>query len=247
MLNTVKFNDSALILNIHPYGEDSAIIKLFTHQNGLRSGFVKNINSKTQKNIYQIGNLITADFYYKQPEKNLASLFYSELVKSYCLNFLLDRLKFNLMQSLLHLLNHSLTENIIFYQLFEEVIFFANQLINNNTNDALANYIKIELKILERMGYGLDLNKCIATHSTTNLVFVSPKSGGAVSYEAGKDFAHKLLSLPSFLVSNTQSKQYLVEKTELQQGLQLTGFFLKKFLDYERKNLSSQLYMQLND
>ena len=143
------------------------------------------------------------------------------------------------MQSLLHLLNHSLTENIIFYQLFEEVIFFANQLINQNANDSLANYIKIELKILERMGYGLDLNKCIATHSTINLVFVSPKSGGAVSYEAGKDFAHKLLSLPSFLVSNTQSKKYLVEKTELHQGLKLTGFFLKKFLDYERKILSS--------
>ena len=124
----MKFNDSALILNIHPYGEDSAIIKVFSHYNGLRSGFVKNINSKTQKNIYQIGNLITTDFYYKQPEKNLAKLLYSELVKSYCLNFLLDRLKFNLMQSLLHLLHHSLTENIIFHQLFEEVIFFANEL-----------------------------------------------------------------------------------------------------------------------
>ncbi len=235
----MKFNDSALILNIHPYAEDSAIIKVFTHYNGLRSGFVKNINSKTQKNIYQIGNLITADFYYKQPEKNLASLLYSELVKSYCLNFLLDRLKFNLIQSLLHLLNHSLTENIIFHQLFEEVIVFANQLVSADANNALANYIKIELKILERMGYGLDLSRCVATHSTTNLVFVSPKSGGAVCYEAGKDFAHKLLSLPSFLLNHTQFKQHLIEKIHLQQGLQLTSFFLKKFLDYERKILSS--------
>ncbi len=233
----MKFNDSALILNIHPYGEDSAIIKVFSHYNGLRSGFVKNINSKTQKNIYQIGNLITTDFYYKQPEKNLAKLLYSELVKSYCLNFLLDRLKFNLMQSLLHLLHHSLTENIIFHQLFEEVIFFANELINTDNNNALASYIKIELKILERMGYGLDLARCIATHSTTNLVFVSPKSGAAVCYEAGKNFAHKLLSLPSFLSNHTQSKKYLIEKSQLQQGLQLTSFFLKKFLDYERRNL----------
>ncbi len=234
----MKFNDSALILNINPYGEDSAIIKVFSHYNGLRSGFVKNINSRAQKNIYQIGNLIITDFYYKQPEKNLATLSYSELVKSYCLNFLLDKLKFNLIQSLLHLLNHSLTENIIFYQLFEEVIFFANQLINNNANNALANYIKIELKILERMGYGLDLARCIATHSTTNLVFVSPKSGGAVCYEAGKDFANKLLVLPKFLLDHTQSQQDFIEKIHLQQGLQLTGFFLKKFLNYERKNLS---------
>ena len=69
----MKFNDSALILHIKPYGEDSAIVKVFSQNNGLRSGFVKNIYSKNNQNIYQIGNLITADFYYKQPEKNLAS------------------------------------------------------------------------------------------------------------------------------------------------------------------------------
>ena len=229
----MRFNDSALILNIKPYGEDSAIIKVFSHYNGLRSGFVKNIYSKNQKNIYQIGNLINTDFYYKQPEKNLASFFYSELIKSYCLNFLLERVKFNLMQSLLDLLNHSLTENIIFHQLFEETILFADQLINNNQENAIANYIKIELKILERMGYGLDLSQCVATKNTTNLVFVSPKSGSAVCYEAGKDFASKLLFLPSFLLNENQN----IEKNQLKQGLLLTGFFLKKFLDYERKNL----------
>jgi DNA repair protein RecO (recombination protein O) len=230
----VKFNDLALILNINHYGEDSAIIKVFSHHNGLRIGFVKNIHSKNQKNIYQIGNLINTNFYYKQPEKNLASFFYSELVKSYCLNFLLERLKFNLMQSLLDLLNHSLTENIVFYHLFEETIFFADQLTHNDLKNSVANYIKLELNILKRMGYGLDLKKCVATNKTTDLVFVSPKSGSAVCYEAGKDFAHKMLALPSFLIN----ENIVLEKNHLQQGLALTNFFLKKFLNYQRKDLS---------
>ncbi len=229
----MKFNDSALILHIKPYGEDSAIVKVFSQNNGLRSGFVKNIYSKNNQNIYQIGNLITADFYYKQPEKNLASFFYSELIKSYCLNFLLERLKFNLMQSVLDLLNHSLVENIVFYHLFAEIIAFANQLINDDQKNAIANYIKIELKILEKMGYGLDLRQCVATKKTTNLVFVSPKSGSAVCYEAGKDFARKLFALPNFLVH----KNDILDNKQLQQGLILTSFFLKKFLDYERKIL----------
>jgi DNA repair protein RecO (recombination protein O) len=39
--------------------------------------------------------------------------------------------------------------------------------------------------LLAELGFGLDLSRCAATGSTTDLVYVSPKSGHAVSAAAG--------------------------------------------------------------
>jgi len=48
---------------------------------------------------------------------------------------------------------------------------------------------RFELQLLSELGFGLDLDSCAATGSTTDLVYVSPKSGRAVSREAGRPMA----------------------------------------------------------
>ena len=64
---------------------------------------------------------------------------------------------------------------------------------------------------------------------TQDLAFVSPKSGRAVSAAAGVSYRDKLLTLPEFLTgSETHSDSGPPSFRDVEQGLALTGFFLRR-------------------
>src|SRR6266481_5399940 len=69
---------------------------------------------------------------------------------------------------------------------------------------AAALVARFELQLLAELGFGLDLDSCAATGATAELVYVSPKSGRAVSREAGEPWRDKLLALPAFLGADGQ-------------------------------------------
>jgi DNA repair protein RecO (recombination protein O) len=85
--------------------------------------------------------------------------------------------------------------------------------------------IKFELAMLAELGFGLDLDACAATGTTSELIFVSPKSGAAVSREAGAPFADRLLRLPPFLRAREAESNRWSDQ-DLSDGFALTGFFL---------------------
>ena len=58
--------------------------------------------------------------------------------------------------------------------------------------------------LLDELGFGLDLGSCAATGSNDKLIYVSPKSGRAVSESAGAEYRDRLLRLPSFLCKGRQ-------------------------------------------
>ena len=45
-------------------------------------------------------------------------------------------------------------------------------------------YVRWELDLLAELGFGLDLSSCAATGRNDNLIYVSPRSGQAVSASA---------------------------------------------------------------
>ncbi|MEZ5799325.1 MAG: DNA repair protein RecO C-terminal domain-containing protein [Nitratireductor sp.] len=51
------------------------------------------------------------------------------------------------------------------------------------------------LPLLDELGFGLDLTRCAATGTQDNLVYVSPRTGKAVSADAGGNWHLKLLAL----------------------------------------------------
>src|SRR5258708_9750388 len=65
--------------------------------------------------------------------------------------------------------------------------------------EAAVHLVKFELAMLAELGFGLDLETCAATGATSDLIYVSPKSGGAVSRQAGDPWRDRLLRLPPFL------------------------------------------------
>jgi DNA repair protein RecO (recombination protein O) len=86
-----------------------------------------------------------------------------------------------------------------------------------------AHYVRWELSLLAELGFGLDLASCAATGANDGLVWVSPKSGRAVSAAAGEPWRGRLLALPAFL---TEPSGPVPTAGDLDAGLQLTGYFL---------------------
>jgi DNA repair protein RecO (recombination protein O) len=84
--------------------------------------------------------------------------------------------------------------------------------------------VRWELALLEELGFGLDLSQCAATGSNDQLIYVSPKTGRAVSASAGEPYRDKLLPLPAFL---TKQRSGLVTGDDVRLGFALTGHFLE--------------------
>jgi len=95
----------------------------------------------------------------------------------------------------------------------------------DDIGEAAIQLIKFELAMLTELGFGLDLENCAATGETSDLIYVSPKSGGAVSRRAGDPWRDRLLRLPSFLREGGGGANGWSDQ-DLQDGFVLTGRFL---------------------
>jgi DNA repair protein RecO (recombination protein O) len=83
--------------------------------------------------------------------------------------------------------------------------------------------VRFELLMLAELGFGLDLATCAASGRADDLVYVSPKSGRAVSRDAGEPWKDKLLALPAFLRDVDADEP---SANDIADGFALTGFFL---------------------
>ncbi|WP_395665954.1 DNA repair protein RecO [Methylocella sp.] len=86
---------------------------------------------------------------------------------------------------------------------------------------------RLELALLRELGFGLDLSRCAATGTTQDLVFVSPKSGRAVSRAAGEPWRARMLPLPAFLREEGEPGA-APSLGETLDAFRLTGFFLER-------------------
>ena len=87
-------------------------------------------------------------------------------------------------------------------------------------------FVRFEAGLLDELGFGLDFSKCAATGSMEDLIYVSPKTGRAVSRAAGEPYADRMLFLPPFLLGN----QAGLREGDVGHGLDLTGHFLEAFV-----------------
>jgi DNA repair protein RecO (recombination protein O) len=86
--------------------------------------------------------------------------------------------------------------------------------------------VRFEMGLLRELGFGLDLSRCAVTGSADDLVWVSPRTGRAVSAAAGEAYRDRLLALPPFLLS----AQGRLAPGDIAAGLALTGRFLRDFV-----------------
>src|SRR5690606_978561 len=95
--------------------------------------------------------------------------------------------------------------------------------------------VRFELLVLDELGFGLDLSKCVATGVREDLAYVSPKSGRAVSRDAGAPWADKMLVLPAFLRRGSGMRADLAA---MEDAFRLTGFFMGRHV-YEPRGINA--------
>ena len=108
-------------------------------------------------------------------------------------------------------------------------VFFAFEALTNallHTDIWPAVMVRFEAGLLEDMGFGLDLTRCTVTGAVDDLIWVSPRTGRAVSAAAGEAYRDRLLALPPFMLS----AQGRLTPGDIAAGLALTGRFLQDFV-----------------
>jgi len=192
----MQWSDNAIILSSRKYGESSALVRLFSPQHGVSGGVVRSAASKTNRGIYQPGNHVIATWNARLAEQ--LGTFKCELAEATTAHLMHDGMRLNTLSAACALIESALPERHPYVRLYE--VFQAFLVALRDTERWLEQYVRFELELLSESGFGLDLRACAATGGTQELVYVSPKSGRAVSRAAGAPYHDKMLKLPPFLL-----------------------------------------------
>jgi DNA repair protein RecO (recombination protein O) len=87
-------------------------------------------------------------------------------------------------------------------------------------------FVGFEAGLLQELGFGLDLSRCAGTGAVDDLIYVSPRTGRAVSRAAGEPYRDKMLALPPFMLGS----QAGLGPGDIEAGFTLTGHFLEQFV-----------------
>jgi len=212
----LEWQDSGIILSLRKHGESGGIASVLTSSHGRCCAYVYGATSIKKRGITEIGNIVNVNWHAKA--QGQMGSFEFELEKSVVADVMESSFKLTALQSACTLLDKTLAEGEMHQGVFEGTI----ALINSFAGDMWApTYIFWEIALLRELGFGLDLSKCVSTGVTEDLIYVSPKSGCAVSRAAGEIYKSKLLNLPPFLRGEAR-----FEDEDILDGLKLTGYFL---------------------
>ncbi len=219
----MQWQDAALVTGIKRHGETSVILEVMTAEHGRHLGLVKGGRSKRMQPMLQVGN--SAHVVWRARLDEHLGLFAVEptILRTECLLA---------SEEALHAMSHVaallrlLAERDPHRRLFDAASCIADQLTRPAPLAELL--VAFEAKILAETGFGLDLGCCAATGTTENLVYVSPRSGRAVSEAAGAPYKAKLLPLPAFLLGRAGPAG--PTPAEVRAGFRLTEFFLLRDL-----------------
>ncbi len=216
----MEWADEAVILGVRKHGEASVIVEAMTPTHGRHLGLVRGGRSSRMRALLQPGNSVL--------------LTWRARLDEHLGNFTIeaDRLRAaNLMETPMSLNGLQLVAahlRLLPERDPHETLYNAALVILENLDEAekaARLTIRFELALLEELGFGLDLSQCAATGSLEDLIYVSPKTGRAVSREAGAPWSDKLLALPGFLAPKTISGLPALAR-QVEEGFALSSYFL---------------------
>ncbi|MCS3450042.1 MULTISPECIES: DNA repair protein RecO [Bradyrhizobium] len=216
----MEWTDEGIVLGVRRHGESSAIVELLTREHGRHLGLVRGGAGSRMRPLLQPGNSVTAVWRARLDEHlGMYVLEGTRLRAATLLGSSHAVYGVTHLAALARLLPERDPHEDIYWMLQGTLDDFEDAGV------AAVHLIRFELAMLTELGFGLDLGNCAATGETSDLIYVSPKSGGAVSRAAGEQWRERLLPLPAFLRegeggANSWSDQDLLD------GFQITGLFL---------------------
>ena len=215
----MQWTDDGIVLGAKRHGESSVILELLTHERGRHLGLVRGGAGTRLRGVLQPGNSLRATWRARLDEH--LGHYVVEGINLRAAGFL----------GAAHAV-HGVTHLSALCRLLAERepharIFSALEAILDRIEDARAaatSIARFELAFLAELGFGLDLAACAASGTTADLIYVSPRSGRAVSRAAGEDYRDKLMRLPAFLRADDAPASV----ADLADAFALTGFFLDR-------------------
>ena len=212
----MQWSGEGFIIGIRRHGETSVIVETMTPGHGRHLGLVRGGRSRRHAAALQVGNSVYLDWRARLAEH--LGTFTIELQKARAADLIASRRRLYVAQLVCaHL--RLLPERNPHRQLY----LYALEILDaDGPLCELAQMISLlELKLLDELGFGLDMASCALSGATSGLTHISPKTGRAVTSEAGAPYLGRLLKLPPyFMKSGRGSEQDVLD------GLQLTGHFL---------------------
>ncbi len=216
----MEFHDDAFVLSARAHGDTGAVVDLLTERHGRTAAYVAGGASRRMKPFLQPGARVVADFRARTAEQLGAARL--EPVGEGPAALFDDPLALTGLAAAAAVAQGALPEREphpgAFYGFEALMAAFAIPEVWP------AVFVRFEAGLLEALGFGLDLSRCGATGVTDDLAWVSPRTGRAVSREAGAPYADRLLPLPPFLLG----AQAGLGEGDVGAGLALTGHFLER-------------------
>ena len=185
----MDWRDQGILLSVRRHGETSAIIDTFTASHGRHAGVVRGGTSRRIAPILQPGAQLDLSWRARL-EEHLGS-FTVEPLRSRAAAAMSGRLALAGLNAVVSLLSFCLPEREPHPRLYKQ----SEQLLDLLGQDEIwpLAYLRWELALLDALGFGLDLSACAVTGASDDLVYVSPRSGRAVSLRIPLAITHKAL------------------------------------------------------
>lgn len=220
----MEWRDEGFVLAARPHGEGAAVVQLLTRDHGRHAGLVHGGNSRAKRATVEPGNLVDAVWRARLTEH--LGRFTIEPSRHYAAQIMDDPARLAALSAACAVTETVVPEREPHPGLFEATAALFDALTKGDGDIWPAVYIQWEMGLLRELGFGLDLQACAATGVTTELVYVSPRTGRAVSRAAGAPYAEKMLALPRFLQPDGRGGG--VSDGDFTAGLRLTGHFLAR-------------------
>jgi DNA repair protein RecO (recombination protein O) len=215
----MQWTDEGIVLGVRRHGETGAVLEALTRAHGRHLGLVHGGRSRRLQPVLQPGNRVRLAWrarlddalgsYRVEPEESAVSRLIGSSLALYGITH---------MAGLLRLL----PERDPHPALYEAARILIETLDDPDIAPPLM--VRFELALLSELGFGLDLGACAATGSNDALIYVSPRTGRAVSASAGEPYRDRLLPLPGFLVGAGLGPD------DVTKGFTLTGYFLNQHI-----------------
>ena len=214
----MEWRDEGIILAVRNHGEASAIAEVLTEAHGRCLGLVRGGRSRQMRPVLQPGNHVALTWRARL-EEHLGQFALEPLHLKAGL-IMEEPLRLMALSSMTALAQ-ALPEREPHARLFTAMQIILDAIDHDHVWPALL--VRWELGLLDELGVGLDLSQCAATGSREQLIYVSPKSGRAVSRGAGEPYHERLFALPGFLARGGDASP-----GDVSNGLKLTAYFLDR-------------------
>ena len=194
-MKVMEWRDQGILLGTTPFGETAVIVDALTQKNGRMRALLRGGQSRKFRPILQIGNILDITWRARLSE-HMGSV-QVDVIKSYP-EILDNRLTLAGVAALSSMLSTFVGDRDPQEQMFDATEKLYDLLIHPDM--WCVGYFYWELALLDALGFGLNLSKCVVTGDAENLLYLSPKSGCAVSRQAAGKWADRLLPMPRIVI-----------------------------------------------